>query len=157
MPTKIRNVSKNGHWPLQGQIFSQLFNRYIDFAVEDTATIEFVTRCADYFNSLDARIIDNLCSASIRYCDDFLSMVGAPAKQFPSKRDVLKLISPSLLLIPNIEDRDIPIIHMELNCIWEVEHGMEWLIREDEVLYVGGFNCVDPWGEFLKKEIWNYA
>ena len=39
----------------------------------------------------------------------------------------------------------------------EEEHGMEWIIRGNKVLYVGSFNGEDPMGDFSLKNEWNYA
>jgi hypothetical protein len=152
-----KNISTNGDWPLQGEVFVDLFEKYVDFAVEDAATIEYVIRCAEYLNSFDDELIEALCAACIRYCNGFLTIVGDAPKHFALPRDVLKLISPSLLIVPNIEDLDEPVVHMELNCDWEIEHGMEWIIRGKNILYVGSFNGQDPWAEYLEKKSWNYA
>lgn len=157
MQPVIRNVSSEGFWPLQGEAFIALFDRYVQFAVEDASGIEYVEKCVLYVNSLDASIIDLLCQASIRYCNDFLEMVGEDPKQFGSSQEVLKLVSPSTLIVPNEKIPGEPVIHMELNCEWEIEHGMEWIIRDKRVLYVGGFNGSDPWCEYLEKKSWNYA
>lgn len=157
MQELIKDVTTEGSWPLQGKAYFGLFNRYVDFVVEDAATIEYVERCVRYLNSFDDALIESLCKVCIRYCNDFLEAVGEPKKSFASPREVLALISPSLLIVPNTEDLDEPVVHMELNCEWEIEHGMEWVIRENRILYVGAFNGEDPWAEFLTKDTWNYA
>ncbi|QDQ25164.1 hypothetical protein FNU76_01650 [Chitinimonas arctica] len=157
MQALIQNVSSEGDWPLQGEAFLVLFDRYIPFAVEDAAHVDYVEKCVEYFNSLNHLIIDTLYQSCIRYCNDFLEMTGETPKQFSSPREVLNLISPSMLIIPNEEILGEPVVHMELNCAWEPEHGMEWVIRGTSVLYVGGFNGSDPWGEYLEKTSWNYA
>ncbi|KQT42496.1 MULTISPECIES: hypothetical protein [unclassified Methylophilus] len=157
MKPLLKNVSTEGFWPLQGEAFLTLFDRYVPFAVEDASGINYVEKCVEYFNALDSEIIDDLCLASIRYCNDFLEMVGEDPKQFNSPRDVLPLVIPSTLIIPNEEIPGQPVAHFELNCDWEPEHGMEWIVRDNKVLYVGGFNGSDPWGEYLEKPSYNYA
>lgn len=153
----VRNVSKGKHFSLEGEVYLKLFDRYVGFVVEDTATLEYVVRCAEYFNSMGEMFIDSLCDACIRYCNSFLEMVGEEPRTFKSPRAILNAVSPSVLIVPDLEDLDEPVIHMELNCDWEVEHGMEWIIRGDKVLYVGSFTGEDPWAEFLEKDSWNYA
>lgn len=156
MPELIKDVTTEGRWALQGQVFFALFDRYIPFVVEDAATVEYVTQCAEYLNSWSDETIDALCLACIRYCNDFRDMVGEDLIEFASPRDVLKLIHPSSLIVPNPEHPE-PVAQLELNCDWEEEHGMEWILRGTEVLYVGGFNSQNPWGNFLPKKSWNYA
>jgi hypothetical protein len=64
----------------------------------------------------------------------------------------LKHIFPSLLIVPFSNGLNEPVIHLELNCTWEEEHGMEWIIRGNKVLYVGSFNGEDPMGDFSLKK-----
>ena len=157
MRSLLRNVSSEGFWPLQGEAFITLFDQYVAFAVEDTSGIEYVERCVEYFNTLDSEIIDEICLACIRYCNDLLEEVGQEVKQFNTPRDVLSLVSPTTLIIPNEEIPGMAVAHFELECEWEPEHGMEWIIRDKRVLYVGGFNGSDPWGEYLEKSSYNHA
>jgi hypothetical protein len=156
MPELIKDVTTEGHWPLQGQAFSSLFDKYIAFSVADAASIDYVTDCAKYLNSWNEETIESLCQACIRYCNEFRSMIGEEPRQFSSYRDVLKLVSPISLIIPNAQFPE-PVAHLELRCEWEEEHGMEWIVRGNKVLYVGGFNGQNPWNSFAPKKSWNYA
>ena len=151
--TNVKSVDDG----LEGQVFFSLFDKYIDFSAYDSTDIEYVTRCAGYLNALSEPVVGELCRASIRYCNDFLNAVGEKEREFEDDRDVLGLIYPAALIVPNPENGDEPVIHLELNCVWEEEHGMEWVVRGDKVLYVGGFNDEDPRGDYSEKESWNYA
>jgi hypothetical protein len=102
-------------------------------------------------------LIDSLCEACIRYCNGFLAEVGEGPRTFKSPRTILNSVSPSVLIAPNLEDLDESVIHMEQSCDWEVEHGMEWVIRGNKLLYVGSFTGEDHWAKFLGKDSWNYA
>lgn len=73
----VRNVSKGKHFSLEGEVYLKLFDKYVGFVVEATATLEYVVRCTEYFNSMGGNIlIDSLCEACIRYYNGFLEMVG---------------------------------------------------------------------------------
>lgn len=157
MQSLLRNVSSEGFWPLQGEAFLALFDGYVPFVVEDAAGLEYVERCVMYFNNLDAVVIESLCQASIRYCNDVLALTGQNLRHCGSSSEVLRLISPSTLIVPNQEVPGEAVAHLELNHDWEVEHGMEWIVRDNRVLYVGAFNDSDPWGEYLEKRGWNDA
>jgi hypothetical protein len=157
MSSSTRNVSTEGFWPLQGEAFIQLFGKYIDFAVEDAATIDYVERCVEYLNAVDDNLLDSLCLACIRYHDSMIEMVGGEPKLFSTPRDILLHVCPSTLLIPNPENGSEPVARLELNCDWEIEHGMEWVIRGNSILYVGAFNDLDPFGDFSKMSCSNYA
>lgn len=151
----IRNT-KAGEFGIEGEVYFGLFDTYIALMVEDDA-LSYTQKCAAYLNELSESLVKELCEASIRYCNSFLDAIGEPTKQFKKAEDVLKHIYPSMLIVPFPEGVDDPVIHMELNCSWEGEHGMEWVIRGNKVLYVGAFNGEDPLGDFSPKQEWNYA
>jgi hypothetical protein len=151
----IRNI-ESGEFGIEGEVFFRRFDKYIALSIEDD-NIEFAQRCAEYLNDLSEDVVGSLCEASIRYCNSFLEAIGEPLKSFEKPTDILGLIYPSVLLVPYTEKGNDLVIHMELNCEWEPEHGMEWVIRDNKVLYVGAFNGEDPWSDFSQKETWNYA
>lgn len=153
----LRNTFESRLDGLQGEVWFDLFKKYINFAVEDSADLDYVKKCGEYLNELPEQTIKSLCEASIRYCNNFLQAIGEPEKEFSSYRDIIALIYPSTLLVPDPEIGEEPVIWMELNCEWEPEHGMEWVIRKNEVQYVGGFNGTDPWAQISKDDSWNYA
>lgn len=144
----IRNI-KYGEGRVQGEVYFSAFGKFIALYVEDDM-LSFAATCAAYLNALSDELIDELCEASIRYCNDYLHDIGQPQKVFPEKRSVLDLIQPKTLIVP-YPKRSEPVIHLELDCAWAPDLGMEWVIREDKVRYVGGFNDLDPWGEFADR------
>lgn len=153
----LKDIDRGSYDEYEGKVWFNLFEKYISFSAEDSADLDYITVCANYLNSLPESTIESLCQCSIKYCNSFLNDIGENVKVFSHYRDVLKLISPSVLIVPDPENGQEPVVWMELNCEWEAEHGMEWVIRDDEVLYVGGFNGTDPWSEIQKDVPWNYA
>lgn len=154
----IRGTTTTGRRPLQGEVNLTLFGTWVQFAGEtDTVTEDYAAACATFANSLPERVIETLCIACIRYCNVFLWEIGEPQKTFKASRDVLSFVTPRLLIVPSPPPDREPVLHMELDCEWEPEHGMEWIVRGSSVLYVGGFDGQDPWAEFTKPEESNYA
>lgn len=141
----------------EGEVYFSLFNKYISLHNWQGASQAYVLKCAEYLNSFDAVIINSLCKASIHYCNDVLETIGEDLKQFDNPQDILSLIYPNSLNIPDPKGHEEPVVHMELNCEWEEEHGMEWIIRNDRVLYVGAYNGENPWGEFEAEDFCNYV
>ena len=157
MTAFTRNVTTDGSWPLQGEVYFTLFDRYIGFAVEDAATLEYVERCAAYLNGLSDRLIDDFCKACITYRSDYLEMLGGTAEPLLAERDVLMLLTPLTLLVPNPANGGEPVLHLELNCAWDADHGLEWIARGEKNLYVGGFNAQPAWADYSRRQSWNYA
>jgi hypothetical protein len=145
-----------GPFAAEGRVFCRLFGRYIGLAVEDAASLDYARRCAGHMDTLPDAVVDALCAASMRYCDAWRAMNGEGRIAFASVRDVLRQIDPNTLIIPN-ERRPEPVVHLELNCDWDAEHGLEWIVRGGEVLYVGGFSGGNPWADWHEPRSWNFA
>ncbi|WP_447555596.1 DUF6985 domain-containing protein [Vreelandella sp. EE22] len=146
---------RHGEDGLEGKVYSTLFDQTFTLFAAD-ADPDFARRCAVHLNQLSDEVIEHLCQSTVHYCDAFLSETGAPLKAFANHREVLALVTPRVLIVPYPE-KQTPVVHLELDCEWEPEHGMEWVLREDKVLYVGPFNDEDPWGSFAPKAVWNFA
>jgi len=140
-----------------GEFQCTLFGKAIGVMIYEELDVEHVESCVALLNGLTDDSIDHLCRASELYCKDFLDSVGEPEIKFQNSRSVLEIVYPSLLSVPSANPTREPVVHMELNCDWEAEHGMEWVIRNDEVLFVGPYNGCDPYGDFERQDPWNYA
>jgi len=156
MPLEIHNWTETDDG-LQGKMVFREFDRELTVWLEEGENKDYAEKCASYLNNLSAELLEKLWCACIRYCNDFLGMIGEDPVHFVKPRDVKQKIYPSVLIVPCSAPDQQPVIHMELNCEWEIEHGMEWVVRDDKILYVGGFNGEDPFENFDEKEDWNYA
>ncbi len=129
---------------ITGEVFFRLFNRYILLAIEDSNP-DYAKKCAAHLNDLSETLINRLCEASLEYCNAVLKANGQPLRRVKVARDILMDISPAIMIVPACSEALIePIIHLEMNCSWEQEHGMEWIVRGNRVLYVGAFVGQDP-------------
>jgi hypothetical protein len=134
-------IDENG---ITGEVFFRLFDRYILLVIEDSNP-DYAKKCAAHLNDLSETLISRLCEASLEYCNAALKANGQPLRKIKAARDILMDISPAMMIVPACPESSIePIIHLELNCSWEQEHGMEWIVRGDRVLYVGAFVGEDP-------------
>lgn len=59
-------------------------------------------------------------------------------------REILKYITPNAMYV-EAPEKNIPAFTIECECVWEPEHGLEWIVRGDRVLYVGGSLGFGPW------------
>ncbi|SES44958.1 hypothetical protein SAMN05518872_11625 [Psychrobacillus sp. OK032] len=153
----IKNLKTNEYSELEGEAYLELFDLNIKVYIDQESDIEYADLCITYFNSLSEGLIDEICKASIRYCNEFLDDIGEDIKEFSKSTDVLPLITPNTFYIPHPKNKNEPVIDLELICSWEEEHGMEWIIRDGKVMYVGPYNGVNPYGDCDIEEDWNYA
>lgn len=152
----IKNLAKT-EFGIEGEVFFRLYGTFIGLTIDEESNVEFAQKCAALLNNLSRSVVDHLCRASERYCNDFLYEVGEPLIEFKTNRAVLDRIEPGALIVPKPNEIATPVVHMELDCDWEEEHGMEWLIRDNTVLYVGGFNGCYEYDTFKGRDSWNYA
>lgn len=125
---------------LEGKVKLTLFNKTINVLMPEDTDLKYADLCAEDFENLDEAVINRLCQYSINYCNDFCNDTGQETYEFKTLRDVLSHISPTSLIITNAKDKAKIAYHLELECSWEVEHGLEWTICDDKILYVGSFD-----------------
>ncbi|WMJ79179.1 hypothetical protein RBU49_09780 [Clostridium sp. MB40-C1] len=154
----INNITKT-NYGLEGTVEFKLFNTAINVLMDKDIDLEYANLCAKSLNNLDDRTINKLCEFSILYCNDFCDDIGEEPPKFNAVKDVLNYIQPNCLIIDTPKDNSKPVIHLELNCDWEIEHGLEWTINDGKILYVGSFNAEDGWSDpsYYEKISWNYA
>jgi len=138
----IKNLKTNEFFELEGEAYLELFDQNIKIYIDQEADLEYAELCITYLNNLSERLIDEISTASIRYCNEFLDDIGEETIEFSKSTDVLPLITPNTLSIPSPKNKTEPVIDLELICKWEVEHGMEWVIRNGKVMYVGPYNGI---------------
>jgi hypothetical protein len=142
---------------LEGLFTWNLYRCETKVLLFDGATIEYAELCIEHLNSLGRDTIERIFEACIRYCNDFLDYTGREKREFEQPSEILDHMTPTSLSIDEPEDPAVPTIHLEMECDWDIEHGVEIIVRKDEVLYVGGFNGGSPWFDYSEKQSWNYA
>lgn len=76
-----------------------------------------------------------------------------------SNVDVLQYIKPLCITIYVPKIVDTPQVYISLDCAWDEEYGLAWLVRNEKILYVGSDRNLDVW---LADEVYeslegNYA
>ncbi|WP_411349382.1 DUF6985 domain-containing protein [Paenibacillus sp. WLX2291] len=144
---------------------SSLFGQPIQVnAVEPDIPLMYAERCAQAFQALSPALLQQLYRYSYDYCIDFCAYVGETPLVIQQPEDILQYIAPMSMEIPafpeeyTAETAD-PVLHLELECEWEPEHGLEWLIRGHDILYVGSCEMVSEWRdkEYYREYHGNYA
>jgi len=124
--------------------------------------LEYAEKCASYLQNLPEHVLNDLCSFAISYCEDNRKHFLDEGIEIPEEINGLEILSYIHLgdmMISQPKNDKIIAFSMTLNCDWEDEHGMEVIVRNDEILYVGGFNGgYDIWGDKDHFDTeWNFA
>ena len=143
----IRKLEKSRDYAWEGEADFPLFGEVVRVFIYDENDLEYAQKCVEELHRLPLPVIEKLCEFSIAYCEDFREYFedeDIPIPEGIQSREILKYIQPSSLIIKSPSDERIA-IHLELDCDWEPEHGMEWIVLDGEVLYVGSFHGENPW------------
>ena len=142
---------------IEGTLFVPLFKNNIKVYIEQEVDIKYAESCAEHFTTLSDAMIDEFCSKAIEYCefmreewgdfDIYDNIVDSINEKIPERifgREILKFISsPRMYIMPPKEN--IPGYNIECDCVWEPEHGLDWIIRGNRTLYVGQSEGLGAW------------
>lgn len=153
----LKNIKPDSDFPgqLLAQVFCPFLSRDIDVYGCSNSNISYANECAQLLVELDEPSIEKLCQASIRYYTVCQEEIREPVEDFANERGILQLTKHGTLIVRDGYLK--PVIHLEIGCEWEEEHGMEWIIRDGQVQYVGPFHGENPFSDFSLKPEWNYA
>ena len=116
----------------------------------DEALLSYAERCAAYFEALPDDVAEQLEVCSLRYYEDMKQFCPSDDPDFPfdvTREKLGDFIKPRCLIVRKPPEESVIGFGVELDCAWEKAHGLEWVIRGGEVLYVGDFMGVSPWYE----------
>jgi len=114
--------------------------------------LEYAEKCIGHLQTLTQNVIEILLAGAIKYCEDYRKYFAEEGLEIPENmqpNDILPYIhAGEVYILERPKDANIPAFSITLNCDWEREHAMEWVVRGNEVIYVGPFNGgISPWDE----------
>lgn len=141
-----------------GSAFIPLFNSEIDVWIENSVSPEYAESCAKHLAELSAELTDRICERAVAYLrfmkeewKDFESVSGGILDTINSTipetvhgREILQYITSPGMFILSPSNSSIGYA-INCNCIWEPEHGMDIIIRDDRLLYVGPSEGFTAW------------
>ncbi|MBQ9911182.1 MAG: hypothetical protein IJM50_06770 [Lachnospiraceae bacterium] len=162
---QVRPLGKTDTY-IEGRVFNTLWNREIDVDIYGNASIEYAHRCAEAMNAMPDGLVDAICYAAKRYCLDFLDAVGGaeengirlsiPVDENTPVRGMLRCFDVGTLTVDEPADPSRTGYSLSGNCDWEEEHGIEIVVLDGKLVYLGEFNGESPWTDHT-KESWNAA
>lgn len=154
----IKNIEQADEMFQKGSLYVPMFGRDIEVWIENEAEMDYAERCAEHLTALSDEMIDTICEKSVIYYQfmleewgDFEEVSGGILNEIRNTipedaegRDILKYITSPSLYILSPESDDIG-YSIECGCVWEPEHGLEIIIRNNTVLYVGPAEGLGAW------------
>ena len=134
---------------------------------DEEVTDEYIEKCISALNNLSGQTIETICKAAKRYClkmkalcaetdETFDNVVSLPVSENTPDKDMLKFFSITGMAIEAPKDEEHIGFQLGGSCEWEQEHGIEIIILDDKVLFLGAFEDNSPWFSY-KPDEWNFA
>lgn len=162
----IKNLKENEFGEMEGEVYFNAINQNIVIRFDKEVPIDYVEKQAEYLQSLSKNVIYKMCY----YADLFRKeeMKNYPNKDYPPNIDqidnplqILDYISITDLQVEMYADesaKEICVLNLSGSCDWDEENGIQWLIKEDEVVYAGAYNDLGIWDSpYEKDDLFNFA
>lgn len=124
---------------LDDSIYFAAFDKTVRLSSEHEEA-EYDKRCIAAFFAWDETVLTKLRDASFAYYKGYQELTEFDAG-IDSPEKIWEHCDPlSVTCTSSNEDSNSTFISIELNCDWEIEHGMQWIVKNnDEPLYVGPY------------------
>lgn len=156
----IKDLHEMNDCFLAGRLDVPLFGGQIEVEIDRDADLDpdYAEKCAEHLVNLSDKMIDELCEKAIRYCNFMREQWGDFSDIYPdiaedidtnipedvSGRDILKYIFKPVLFISAPKGEGIGYT-IEAQCVWEPEHGVDMIFRDNKVLYVADPEGLGAW------------
>ena len=125
--------------------------------------LEYAEKCVKYIQEMDSTMMQRLLKYAHRYYKDMVNELGDDFSEIMdmdddvSEDNIINYICPSMIIIEDNCREDRIEFHVECGCDWEPEHGLEFTISDNKILYVGGFDDMPPYNEGRLKYVGFYS
>ena len=156
----IKDVIENEYEEMVGKVYFKYVEDYIDLRFEKDVPMEYVYQTAEMLNNLQETMIDEICRYSIVFCEDVSeksSKMKKAVNALDEPKDILKYMQFDELVVNLPEDMSCYGINLVGSCDWDEENGIQWLIKEDKVVYTGPWADLNIWYSPYEEFICNYV
>lgn len=165
---RLNNIFKNEFDQIEGTAFFPYFNKEIAVICRKGVSSEYIETCLNYLEEVDETLILQICKYAEYFLKDVLenTSVGEldDEKAFPydSPLDLLQYMSFETLYIEKpsesiTDSSQINVLNLTGSCDWWEDEGLQCLVRDGEVIYLGYFGDLSVWGDYSNMYIGNYV
>lgn len=159
----ITNIH-DGEFGLEGNLCWELFDRELEVMIDKGVDIVYAEKCAEALNSLSEETVRSIWEASKRYFLFFCEYVGEDFNEDMDVKiyentpaeEIRADVFPHVFIVNAPKDERVG-FHIECDCCWEPEHGMEITILDGKLVYLGPFEDCRAWDDFDEDDEWNFA
>ena len=158
----IKNLVENEFEEMEGEVYFNYLKKDISILFDKEVPMEYVVKNINYLNSLDESVILSLCEYSNRFCQRMMHNypdVSYPTglNQINNPIEILNFMEILRLKVDMYDDDSISVLNLSGSCDWDEDNGIQWLIKDDKVVYVGPWDDLNFWYANLDNEFTNYV
>ena len=154
----IKNLKYSKQFDCQiGCAHLSFFNSDVEVLIEKDVSLEYAEKCIKHINNLNPETIVFLVDRLNKYCnfmldawsdfdiyDSVVENIKTKMSNMNSASDILQHVKPTMFVVTKPEGSEIA-YSLEGECVWEPEHGVDIIIKGNQLLYVGPVQCLGPW------------
>ena len=158
----IRGIHENEFGKMEGEVYFGYIKEYIGLSFKKNVPIEYVEKTAELLNELSEEKINEICTYSMAYYKDTLECYPDIAEDIDmenvnSATDILKHMEFGMLVVNLSEDMNQVGLNLEGSCEWAEDDGIQWIIKNDKIVYVGPWHFQNMWRAKYEDDLWNFA
>lgn len=130
------------------------FQTSLEVTCDPEVTPEYAARCVQWLAEADETLIREICQFALYYLQDTLEstsvgeLLDEKIQHIRDPLDILRYMAFGSLAIdppPDEESADIPVLTLSGGCDWQEDEGLQCLVKNGHVVYLGGWNDLDIW------------
>lgn len=156
----VRDIKEYDYGIVEGKTDSLKWGNNISLMCDTKEQFPYAEKCLFYLDTMPKEMENRLIQYLLRYLKDYIC-------DFPEEeQEELSLINEENMIehihitsvIVDAECREEIIeFHIEGECDWEPEHGLEITISDGKILYVGPYNDYGPNSSRMRYALENYG
>lgn len=161
----IKEVFENEFGQMEGKVYFDYIKKYITLFFDKEVPMPYVIKTVNYLNNINENVVVDLCRYSKKICE--IKMKNYPDAEYPDGlsevKDPLEIFNYMQINHLKVDmyidesDQNIPVLNLGGSCDWDEDNGIQWLIKEDKVVYVGVWDDLDIWYCDFDDYITNYV
>ena len=164
----LKNSCRNEYGEIEGTAFFPYFHKDINVVCRKGTSIEYTEKCLEYLQKADERLILQICKYAEYYLKDVVQTTSIgelyyyDEEPFPHDKllELLQYFSFEILYIeepPEAAYDSSEVLNLYGGCDWEEDHGIQCLVRNGKVIFLGGYNNLSIWEDYDEEYFFNYV
>lgn len=165
---RLRDSFINEFDQLEGITFFPYLNKDITVICRKGVSSEYAEKSLAYLEEMDDALMLQICKYAEFFLKDTLEntsigeLEDEEAFPYHDLLDLLQYISFETLYIEeppeSVKDAaETKVLNLTGSCEWWEDEGLQCLVRDGEVIYLGDFADLSVWGDYSERYIGNYV